>query len=165
MEYAQPPNNHPRPYLMQKELTDFLNFPRGCTILGVQNVTLYCKIDTVIQSFRWIYKWSLAQILYKTLVSLFLLPIEPEISTPEISPLCIVRVPTYTHTHTHTQICIYIIWSQLRSPQKFSLRACGLKHTQYIYIYIFFGIPSVFGNGSSSYIDNFFFFTFERYQE
>ena len=71
---------------MQKEPTDFLNFPMRGTILGVQNVTLFCKIDTVIQFFRWLYKWSLAQGLYKTidpLVSIYL--IESEISTPEKS--------------------------------------------------------------------------------
>ena len=82
---AFPPNTHPRPHLMQKETTDFLNLPRRGTILGVQNVALYCKIDTVIQLFRWLYKWSLAQRLYKTLVPLFLFRIEPEISTPEKS--------------------------------------------------------------------------------
>ena len=32
---AKPPNTRPSPYLMQKELTDFLNFPRRSTILGV----------------------------------------------------------------------------------------------------------------------------------
>ena len=80
---AKPPNTHPKPHLMQKEPTDLLDFPRRCTISGVQNVTLYYKIDIVIQLFCWIYKWSLAQGLYKTLDLLFLFPIEPEISTPE----------------------------------------------------------------------------------
>ena len=70
---------------MQKEPTDYLNLPRRGTILGVQNVTLYCKIDTVIQLFQWLYKWPLAQGLHKTLDPLFLYPIEPEISTPENS--------------------------------------------------------------------------------
>ena len=73
---------------MQKEPTDFLNLPRRGKILGVQNVTLYCKIDTLIQLFRWVQKWSLAQMLYKTLDPLFLYPIEPEISTPEKSAYC-----------------------------------------------------------------------------
>ena len=41
---AYPPNTHPRQHLMQKEPTDFLNLPGRGTILGVQNVTLYCKI-------------------------------------------------------------------------------------------------------------------------
>ena len=74
---------------MQKEPTDFLNLPRRGTILGVQNVTLCCKIDTVIQLFQWPQKWSLAQGLYKTLEPLLLYPIEPEISTPEKSAFCI----------------------------------------------------------------------------
>ena len=109
---AQPPNTHPRPHLLQKEPTYSLNFPRCGTILGVQNVTtqtttnaggtnrfsefaqerhdlgvqnvtLYYKIDTVIQLFHWLYKLSLAQRLCKTLYPLFLYQIEPEISTPE----------------------------------------------------------------------------------
>ena len=46
------PNTHPRPHLMQNEPTDFLNLPKRGTVLGVQNVTMYCKIDTVIQSFH-----------------------------------------------------------------------------------------------------------------
>ena len=45
---GQPPNTHPRSHIMQKEPTDFLNFPTRDTISGVQNVTLYCKINTVI---------------------------------------------------------------------------------------------------------------------
>ena len=70
---------------MQKEPIVLLNLARRDTISCVQNVTLYCKIrvDRVIQSFSWLYKWSLAQGLYKTLDPLFLFPIEPEISTPE----------------------------------------------------------------------------------
>ena len=80
---AWPSNTHPIPHLMQKESTDFLNLSRRGTISGVQNVTLYCKIDTVIQLFPWVYKWSLAQWLYRTLDLLFLYPIEPEITTPE----------------------------------------------------------------------------------
>ena len=44
----KPPNAHPRPYLMQKEPTDLLNLPRRGTISGVQNLTLCCKIDTVL---------------------------------------------------------------------------------------------------------------------
>ena len=72
----------PRPHLMQKEPIDLPNFPRRGTISGVQNVTLYSKIDTVIQFFRWVYKWSLAQGLYRTLGLLFLYQTEPEISTP-----------------------------------------------------------------------------------
>ena len=69
---AQQPNTHPRPHLMQKEPTYLLNlFMRG-TISGVQNVILCCKIDTVIQLFRWVYNWPVAQGLYKTLDPLFL---------------------------------------------------------------------------------------------
>ena len=82
---ATPPNTHPRPHLMPKEPTDMLNWYRRWTISGVQNVTLYCKIDKVIQLFWWLYKWSLAQGLYKSLEPLFLHTIEPEISTPEKS--------------------------------------------------------------------------------
>ena len=55
------------------------------SISGVQNLTLYCKIDTVILLFRWVYKWSLAQGPSKTLDPLFLQPIEPEIWTLEKS--------------------------------------------------------------------------------
>ena len=44
---ANPPNTHPRPHLMPKEPTDFLNLSRRFTISRVQNVTLYYKIDTV----------------------------------------------------------------------------------------------------------------------
>ena len=50
------------------------------------NITLYYKIDKVIQMFRWLYKWLLSQGLHKTHDPLFLFPIEPEISTPEKSP-------------------------------------------------------------------------------
>ena len=82
---AQPPYTHPGLHLMQKEPIDFLNLPRRGTISGVQNVTLYCKTDTAIQLFQWLYKWSLAQGLYKTLDPLFLYSIQPEISTPEKS--------------------------------------------------------------------------------
>ena len=57
---------------MQKEPIALLNLPRRGKISGVQNVTLYCKIDTVILFFRWLYIWSLAQGLYKTLDPLFL---------------------------------------------------------------------------------------------
>ena len=73
---------------MQKEPTDFLKLPRRGTILGVQNVTLYCKIGTVIKLFQWLYKWSLAQGLYKTLDPLFLNLKEPEISTRQNSTFC-----------------------------------------------------------------------------
>ena len=82
---AKPPNTHSRPHLMQEEPTDLLNLPRRGTISGVQNVSLYCRIDTVNQLFRWVYKWSLAQGLYKTIDLFFLYPAEPEISTPEKS--------------------------------------------------------------------------------
>ena len=82
---AKPPNTHPRPHLMQKDPIDLINLPRRWTISDVQNVTLYHKIDKLIQLFWWLYKWSLAQGLYKTLDTLFLFPIEPEISTPEKS--------------------------------------------------------------------------------
>ena len=84
---AKPPNTHPRPHLMQKEPTDLLNLPKHWTISGVQNVTLYYKIDTVIQLFRLLQKWSLAQGLHKTLNLLFLYWMEPEISTSEKSAL------------------------------------------------------------------------------
>ena len=72
MVHAKPPNSHPSPYLMQKEPTDLLNLLRRGTISDVQNVTLYCKIDTVILFFRWVFIWSPAQGLYKTLDPLFL---------------------------------------------------------------------------------------------
>ena len=85
---GQPPNTLPRPHLMQKELTDFLNLPRRGTILDDQNVILYFKIDTVIQLFQWLKKWPLEQGLYKTLDPLFLHPIEPEISTWDKSAFC-----------------------------------------------------------------------------
>ena len=58
---AKPPNTHPRPHLMPKEPTDLLNLSRRWTISGVQNVTLYYKIDKVIQLFWWLCKWLLAQ--------------------------------------------------------------------------------------------------------
>ena len=48
---AKPRNTHPRPHLMPMEPTDLLNFPRRSTISGVQNVTMYYKIDIVIQLF------------------------------------------------------------------------------------------------------------------
>ena len=70
---------------MQKEPTDFHTLPWRGTILSVQNAILYCKIDTVIQLFQCLYKWSLAQGPYKTLDILFLYQVEPEISTPEKS--------------------------------------------------------------------------------
>ena len=54
------------------KISYLLNLPRRGTISGVHNVTLYCKLDIVIKLFRWVYKWSLAQGLYKTLDSLFL---------------------------------------------------------------------------------------------
>ena len=68
---------------MLKEQTDLLSLPRRWMISGIQNVTLYYKIDVVSQLFRWLYKWSLVQGLYKTLDPLFVFPIEYEISTPE----------------------------------------------------------------------------------
>ena len=58
---AKPPNTHPRSHLMQKEPTDLLNLPSRWTISYVQNVTLYYKMDIVIQLFWWLYKLSLAQ--------------------------------------------------------------------------------------------------------
>ena len=45
---AKPPNTHPRPHVMPKEPTDLLNWSRRRAISGVQNVTLYYKIDKVI---------------------------------------------------------------------------------------------------------------------
>ena len=49
------PNTHPRPHLMQKDTTDFLNFPRLGTILGVQkSPCVENTIDTVIQLFQWL---------------------------------------------------------------------------------------------------------------
>ena len=89
------PNSHPRPHLIQKEPIDFLNLPRRGTISGVENVILYCKIDTVNQLLRWICKWSLAQGLYITLDPLFLFQIEPEISTPEKLAFATERFGTY----------------------------------------------------------------------
>ena len=56
MVTAKPPNTHPRLHLMQKEPTELLSLPRRWTISGVQNVTLYYKIDTLIQLFRLLYK-------------------------------------------------------------------------------------------------------------
>ena len=41
-------------------------------------------IDTVIRLFRWVYKWSRAQGLYKTLDPMIPYQTELEISTPEI---------------------------------------------------------------------------------
>ena len=84
----KPPNSHPSPHILQNEPTDLLNLPTRCRISGVQNVSLYYKIDIVIQLFWCLYKWLLAQGLYKTLDPLFLFPIEPEISTPEKSAFC-----------------------------------------------------------------------------
>ena len=69
---AKPHNTHPRPLLMPKQPTDLLNLSTRWTISGVQNVTLYYKIDKVIQLIWWLHKWSLAQGLYKTLDPLFL---------------------------------------------------------------------------------------------
>ena len=51
MVRAYPPNTHLRPHVMQKEPIVLLNLPRRDTISGVKIVTLYCKIDTVIQFF------------------------------------------------------------------------------------------------------------------
>ena len=92
---AKPLNTHPRPHLMPKEPTDLLNWSRRWTILGVQNVSLYYKINKVIQLFWWLHKWSLAQGLNKTLAPSFLFPIEPEISTPEKSTFCNERFGTF----------------------------------------------------------------------
>ena len=47
MVLAKPPNIHPRPHLMPKEPTDLLNLSRRWMISGVQNVTLYYKIDKI----------------------------------------------------------------------------------------------------------------------
>ena len=96
---AKPPNTHPRPHLMSKEPTDVLNWSRRWTIPGVQNVTLYYKIDKVIQSLWWLYKWSLAQALYKILDPLFLFQIEPEISTPEKSAFRTERLEHFNNAH------------------------------------------------------------------
>ena len=82
---AKPPNINPRPHLMPKEPTDLLNLSRRWTISGVQNISLYYKIDKVIQMFRWLYKWLLSQGLHKTHDPLFLFQIEPDISTREKS--------------------------------------------------------------------------------
>ena len=51
---------------MHKEPTDFHNLSWRDIIFGAQNVILYYKIDTVIQLFRCLYIWLLAQGLYKT---------------------------------------------------------------------------------------------------
>ena len=69
---AQPHNIHPSTRLMQREPINLLNLLRRGTISGIQNSTLYCKIYTVIQFFRRVHIWSLAQGLYKTLDPLFL---------------------------------------------------------------------------------------------
>ena len=92
---VKPPNTHPRPHLMAKEPTDLLNWSRRWTISGVENVTLYYKIDKVMQLFWWLYKWSLAQGLYKTLDPLFLFQIELEISTLEKSAFATECFGTY----------------------------------------------------------------------
>ena len=100
---AEPSNTHPRPHLMPKEPTDLLNWSRRWTISGVQNVTLYYKIDKVIQLFWWLYKWSLAQGLYKTLDPLFLFLIEHEIWTPEKSAfpflICLTTLMKFQNTN------------------------------------------------------------------
>ena len=55
----------------------YLDICKG-TILGVQNLTLYCnKIDSAIQLFLWVYKSSLAE--EQTLDLFFLYAIETEI--------------------------------------------------------------------------------------
>ena len=46
---AKPLNTHPSPYLTPKDPTDLLNLSRHWTISGIQNVTLYYKINIVIQ--------------------------------------------------------------------------------------------------------------------
>ena len=92
---AQQPNTHRRPHLMQKEPTVLLNLPRLGKISGVQNVTLYCKIDTIIEFLRLVYIWSLVKGLYKALDPLFLYQIEPYISTPEKSAFCTRPFCTY----------------------------------------------------------------------
>ena len=91
---------------MQMEPTDLLNLPRCGTISGVQNAILHCKIDTVVQMFRWIYKWSLTQGLYKALHPLFLYPIEPEILTPEKPTFCTEPFRTYLKTRAIVRVPI-----------------------------------------------------------
>ena len=73
---------------MEKRPTDFLNFPRRGTISGVQNVTVYCKIEYSDRIVPMGIQWSLTQGLYKTFDPLLLYPIEPEKSTPEKSAFC-----------------------------------------------------------------------------
>ena len=85
----------PQTQLMQEDPTDILNKPRRGTISGVQNVTLYYKIDTEIQLFRWVYQWSLGQGLYNTLDPLVLYLIEHKISTPEKPALYTESFRTY----------------------------------------------------------------------
>ena len=102
-------NTHPRTHLIQREPTDLLNFPRRWTISGFQNATLYYKIDIVIQLFWRLYKWSLAQGLYKTLDPLFLFQIEPEISTPEISGF-VMSVSTILVTGADSRISIVLLF-------------------------------------------------------
>ena len=46
---AKAPNTRPNPHLMPKEPTGSLNLSRRWTISGVQNVTLYYKINIVTQ--------------------------------------------------------------------------------------------------------------------
>ena len=69
---AKPPNTHPRPHLMPKELTDLLNLSRRWTISGVQNITLCYKIDKVIRRFWWLYNgyWSKGYTKHSTLVAI-----------------------------------------------------------------------------------------------
>ena len=96
---AQPPNTHPSPHLMQKDATNLLNLPRRGTISGVQNVTLYCKIDIVIQLFRLVYKWSLAQGLQKTLDPLLLYQknLRYEALKNRLLVLCLFKQSSNTH--------------------------------------------------------------------
>ena len=95
--------------------------PRCDTISGVQNVTLYCKIYTVIQK---LYKWSLVQGLYRTLDPLISYPVEPEISTTEQSAFCtqpcgkfeplIITIYRYNQS-TVEKVIFYIVTSHTMS--------------------------------------------------
>ena len=96
---AQPPNTHPSPRLMQKEPRDLPNLLRRGTISGVRNVTLYCKIATVTQLFRWVYKWPLAQWLYKTLEALFLYQKYPRYRALKIGFFVLELVEQISNSH------------------------------------------------------------------
>ena len=68
---------------MQKEPTHLVYLPGRSRNSGVQDITVYCKIDT--DTVPMGIQMVMAEELYKTLDPLFLYPIEREIRTPEKS--------------------------------------------------------------------------------